>query len=52
LEWLLYVTDHFKEKNIDVEWAVFEIAHFLRMISLTDDVGTMKDFLCNVLVDL
>ena len=51
LEWLVFAVDRFKQK-IDSEWAVHQITHFLRIISLSVDVGKMKDFLCNILVDL
>ena len=51
-EWLLYIADHFIQQHPSVDWPVVEITQFLRMISLNNDVGDMKNFLRNALVEL
>ena len=51
MEWLTYVVDHVTPGNCSIEWPSDEISLFLRMISLSLDVGRMKDFLCKFLVE-
>ena len=51
MEWNLFAADHSGDHN-RIESETDEIIQLLRMISLSQSVGKMKEFLCNVLVQL